>query len=58
MSPVLSKESQPKVLIKAAVVQVFCSVGSFLVGNYDPIGKMLETQFEGGDPVRDDEGLH
>lgn len=27
----------------------FCSVGSFFVGNYDSIGKILETQFESGD---------
>lgn len=32
-------------------------MGSFLVGNYDLIGKISETQFEGGDTVRDDEGL-
>lgn len=39
LSLVLMKKSQQRVLIRTAV-RDFCS-GSFLVGNYDPIGKIL-----------------
>lgn len=38
LSPVLTKKSQQRVLIRA-VLGNFCSVGLFLVGIYAPIGR-------------------